>query len=131
MPLKQPANLQCNNDKNKTMSNFQKKYFDEQQAAVTMQGYHQRILNKYLYDDEFIPFEELISKHCKDAAIKLQSAARLFLQRSSLRTVQNNLLMMLEKIQKDLNQDMEEMKQRWPIRNAIQYDKYLSKPNAT
>eukprot|EP00957_Ditylum_brightwellii_P090811 6914891-Ditylum_brightwellii.AAC.1 len=34
-------------------------------------------------------------------------------------------------MQKDLNQDMEEMKQRWAIRNDIRYDKYLSKPNAT
>eukprot|EP00957_Ditylum_brightwellii_P152217 11588879-Ditylum_brightwellii.AAC.1 len=34
-------------------------------------------------------------------------------------------------MQEDFNQDMEETKQRWAIRNAIKYNRYLSKPNTT
>eukprot|EP00957_Ditylum_brightwellii_P050826 3853573-Ditylum_brightwellii.AAC.1 len=79
-----------------------------------MQAYHQGFLIQYFYDDEFIPFEEWISKRRDAAAIKLQSTARLFLQQSRSKamasTVQNKLLIMLEKMQKELSQDMEETK---------------------
>eukprot|EP00957_Ditylum_brightwellii_P195408 14888429-Ditylum_brightwellii.AAC.1 len=80
------------------MSMFQNFNFNfdfEQPTADIIQTYDQGFLIEYLFDDRSKPFEEWISNRRNAAAIKLQSIAREFFQRSKSSSASSNKTMNL------------------------------------
>eukprot|EP00957_Ditylum_brightwellii_P147914 11263106-Ditylum_brightwellii.AAC.1 len=118
------------------MSNFQ--HFDfasdfKQQSAVTIQSSRWGFLIQYLKEEEIIPFEEWISKLCNDAAIKLQSVACLFLQRSntsSNETTYQEFALMLELLQSNMKKCLQELKEE-EIMPFKEWYLMISQPNTT